>query len=361
MIELLNGRNASALALMERVLRNGGPLAAEYPLVFEDHFSGRIVTLGEEEDVRSACATLVRDFVIPGGTVRGGLIGSVSTHPDWQGQGLGTRLLVEAEAALQMQGCLFALLWGEDPQFYLSRGYCPISAEDDFAIPYSLHESLPAGFTRPLADGDAPAVHRLYARHPVRLARSESETAALLACPGMQTLVLERDGNIVAYACRGRGGDLANTIHEWGGDAESVLALVRAHLESLFTGDEDCGVFLMAPTSAEELRGRLVALGADYKRGILGLGKILNRPIVIDVLRARIEPTGTVDLVETTDGPMFHLVGPGKEGYLDDDGVLALLFPAFEVHADVLAFLAEFGLHDARLPLEPFVWGLDSI
>jgi len=91
---LLPDRNASALELMQRVLRDGEPLAPEYPLVFRDEFPGRVIALGEGEEVRSACAVLTREFLIDGERVRGGLIGSVSTDPEWRHQGLasGARL-----------------------------------------------------------------------------------------------------------------------------------------------------------------------------------------------------------------------------------------------------------------------------
>ena len=167
MTGLVCGRESSALRLMERALRDGDPLAEEYPLVFREGFPGRIVALGEGDEVRSACATLVRELVLPDGNVRGGLIGSVSTDPDWQGQGLGTRLLIEAEAALQSRNCVFAMLWGEDPHFYLSRGYCPMGAEEDFAIPRTLSASLPSSNSvRASTEDDAAGVHALYERHP---------------------------------------------------------------------------------------------------------------------------------------------------------------------------------------------------
>jgi hypothetical protein len=177
----------------------------------------------------------------------------------------------------------------------------------------------------------------------------------------MRTLVLERDGEVVAYACRGRGHDLRDAVHEWGGETEDVLSLVRAHLEDRIENEEAGDMFLMAPVAASELRERLVALGAEHQRGFLGLGKILDRSAAARVLRSRIETAGQATLVETTQGPMYHLVGPEKEGYLDDDAILALLFPALEVRENVTEFLAEFALTDARLPVDPFVWGLDSI
>ena len=53
--------------------------------------------------------------------------------------------------------------------------------------------------------------------------------------------------------------------------------------------------------------------------------------------------------------------GPKQDGRLDDEGALALLFSVAQVRDDVAGFLASFGLEDARLPIEPFAWGLDSI
>ena len=362
MTGLVCGRESSALRLMERALRDGDPLAEEYPLVFREGFPGRIVALGEGDEVRSACATLVRELVLPDGNVRGGLIGSVSTDPDWQGQGLGTRLLIEAEAALQSRNCVFAMLWGEDPHFYLSRGYCPMGAEEDFAIPRTLSASLPSSNSvRASTEDDAAGVHALYERHPERMMRTAEETAALLRCPGMTTLVLECDGELAGYACRGRGHDLPDAIHEWGGEIEDVLSLVRGHLEDRFPDDEEGDLFLMAPVTAVDLRSRLESLGVESHRGFLGLGKILDRNAAMHALRSRIEPAGQVNLVETTQGPMFHLTGPEKEGYLDDDGLLALLFAATDVRDDVANLLRSFGLTDTGLPLEPFIWGLDSI
>ena len=49
------------------------------------------------------------------------------------------------------------------------------------------------------------------------------------------------------------------------------------------------------------------------------------------------------------------------EPKIDDEGALGLLFGIAEVRPHVTAFLRRCGLEGARLPLEPFAWGLDSI
>ena len=355
----------AALELMQRVLRDGEPLAAEYPLVFRQEFPGRVIALGEGEEVRSACSVLTREFVVegPAGSirVRGGLIGSVSTDPAWRHKGLGTRLLVEAEAALQREGCAFALLWADTPEFYLERGYGPIGTEEDFLISSELVRNLPGTEgVRPMTPDDAAPIHALYERHTARVERTAQETAALLGCPDMLTLVREEQGELVGYACRGRGRDLGDFIHEWGGDSEGVLALIRAHLEERFT-EEEGHLFLMAPSSASDLCYRLIHAGAVCQRGMLGLGKILDREAAARLLNECLGKIGTAAVVEHEGSSRFEIRGPQAGGHVDDDGALALLLGVADVRDQVASFLAEFGLQDVRLPVEPFAWGLDSI
>ena len=112
--------------------------------------------------------------------------------------------------------------------------------------------------------------------------RTLDEARALFRVPGMLTLVRERvaaPGHPplpVAYASLGRGRDLKDAIHDWAGEAEDVLVLLRAHLDRRFPQGEPGALFLMAPLAASELLYRLVALGAPLRRGILGLGKVLD-------------------------------------------------------------------------------------
>ncbi len=366
MIEVLPrgpAEGGAALDLLRRVLRNRAEFAAEYPLVFRSGFPGRLLALGERGEARSACALIARDFHLAGGLVlRGGLVGSVATDPAWRNRGLASRLLHEAEAALSAEGCAFALLWANDPDFYLRRGYCPIGVEHDFVVEGSVARALPrAEGVRELAPGDAAAVHRLYAAHPVRVGRAPEETEALLGCPGMRTLVLERAGAVVAYACLGHGADLRDVVHEWGGAAEDVLALVREQFERRFARAEPGRLYVMAPPGAQELRRGFAAAGAEPYLGFLGLAKLLDRGAVVRFLDERLRPEGGLSLAETPEGTRYLIRGPARESWIDDDAVLALLFPVSEVREKVEELLVDFGLAPGRLPLEPFAWGLDSI
>jgi len=349
-----------ARAFLTRVLANEA-LLAEQPLAFA---AGETLELVEEGEVRAACVVLVREFVLGARRVRGGLIGSVATDPAWRRRGLATRLLQKAEETLAARGCVFALLWADAPDFYLKRGYAPGGVENDYLLVSELAQACPApSGVRALRPGDEPFVQHLYEHHPVRVERTLAETRALLAVPGMLTLVRERASSpahppqVVAYACLGRGHDLADTLHEWGGASEDVLALVRAHLERRFPAGESGALFLMTPASAVDLGYRLLQLGAPTQRGILGLAKLLDGAAAGALLASVLGPSATA----RWNGHALVLRGPLGEAELELDTVQALLLGAAEVHDEARSFLARLGFERAPLPLEPFAFGLDSI
>jgi len=355
-----------ALPLIERA-NAGQLLGADYPLVFGDEAPGRVIAVGEQEaDPQSACAILAREFVTPQGTVKVGLIGSVATDPAHQGKGLATRVLVEAEAALAVQGCHIAMLWANDPNFYYSRGYRPVGCEVDVVVPRAVASKLTrSSGVRELRASDADAIHALYLQHDSRVERSPEETQQLLAIPGMSTLVLERDGKVTGYACLGKGHDLADVIHEWGGSIEDVLALVRSHLDARFPADaaptDNDRLFLMAPITAGTMVEHLVSLGCDASIGILGLGRVLDHAACAELMQACLGDAGTAEFHTTEAGPGVALACKEGQGFLNDDLILTVLFPAMGLDQEVEEFRKSFGLEQAKFPIDLFAWGLDSI
>jgi GNAT superfamily N-acetyltransferase len=353
---------ATTTAFLARVL--GSPaLAAEHPLVLGGGANGTTLELVEDGEVRAACTLLVRELVVGANRIRAGLVGSVATDPAFRRRGLATRLLARAERELAARGCLFALLWADTPDFYLARGWAPLGAEDDVLLVSELAPLLPAATrVRALRADDAEALHRLHSRHATRAERTPAEMRALLAIPGVLTLVREFTGGSgapqpVAYACLGRGRDLADTLHEWAGEPEDVLALVRAHLERRFPAREPGALFLMAPPDAREIVQRLASLGAAARRGILGLGKLLDVDAAAALLGAALGEPRAV----TQSGERLVLAGPLAGVEIEPEMLQVLLVGAPEVRTEAQAFLARLGYPHATLPLEPFVFGLDSI
>lgn len=351
-----------ARALMERVLCDGGSLADEYPLLFGAEPAGHMLALEESEQVRSACAVLVRDFIVSGTSVRVGMVGSVVTDPAWRGRGLATRLLSLAEDELAKDGCVLALLWAEDPSFYEARGWHAMGTELDFVITPEERTSLPAPRdVRAMAPDDFGAVHRLYTLHRERVERAPRETAALLGCAEMETLVIQRAKDIVAYSCMGRGRDLGRTVHEWAGSTDDILALVRAHLERSAARGMEGPVYLMTPPSAGELHTRLEDCGAVWSRGVLGHGKLLDAAAGADLVARIAGPDARTEVDCEGGEPRISIHGPGGGRTLGGGELLDLLAPAYGESEALQALREETGLALEGLPLGLWAWGLDSI
>jgi GNAT superfamily N-acetyltransferase len=362
------GALTEARALIQRELSGGELLEDQHPLVFARGAPGRLIALEEEGRVVSACATLVRDLAVRGERVRVGLIGSVVTDPAQRRRGLGAKLLARAQSALAQQGCLIGLLWADEPEFYRRRGWREAGCEVDFVIDPAERARLPeaAGATlRSAAPDDHGTLHRLYAMHGSRVDRTPGETRALLSARGVETLVLERGRDIVAYACLGRGRDLARCVHEWGGAADDVLALVREHGERLARRGEDGALFLMTPPGAQAVHACLTACGIAGASGLLGMARVLDPAGAVELVRraarGRVRAGIACDPSRELESTAAHFAGPGGELALSPDALLDLLLPARGERAAIEALERAAGLALPGLPLALYVWGLDSI
>jgi GNAT superfamily N-acetyltransferase len=351
----------SALDLMGRVLRSHGSIASEYPLIFREDLPGRLVTLSEDGAVRSACAILERDLAIGRVRLRAGLIGSVSTDPAFRRRGFAGRVLKAAEAELAGQGCVLSILWADEPGFYQEHGYREFGAEVDFVIPCELAARMPEPTgVRKATAADVSALHHVYMRHAERVERSEPETAAMMQSQGLELFVVERGGEPVAYACLGRGADLQDVVHEWGGAVEDVLRLVRGFIEARLDRGDDNDLFLMAPFASAAALAPLERLGAPSVRGILGQAKILD-PEAARRLFVSLAPDVACEVTRRASDTVFRLRGPTGSAELDPREMLGVLIATRGERSAVARVEEDLGAALERLPLHPFVWGLDSI
>lgn len=347
----------SALALMRGALRDGAAFEDEYPLVFGADAPGRVVAVrGEDESIIGACATLVRELVFPGGRLATGLIGSVCTREDQRGRGVASAVLRRAESELAAAGAALSILWADEPDFYTRRGYQQFGAELDFALPRALAKRLPqvAG-VREITEDDLGRVHELYEAGSSRVARSKSETRALLFAPGVKVRVHEAGGVVDAYACYERGGDLERVVHEWCGEAKGVLACVRSWLEPLGEGD---AIFLMAPGTDSAVASELRALEAPSAQGILGMAKVIDEGRLLDELCAAAADPITF---QSLSGGLWRVVGRGGVVELTRERLLHLVLPPAGDRSALEAFENVLGVSFPGLPRAAFLWGLDSI
>ena len=349
----------SALPLMEAALRKGTALAPDYPLVFSDAGSGRVVVAEERGEVLSTCALLERELRYGTGSIQVGLIGSVSTAVAARGRGLASAVLECAESELRSRGCLISMLWADAPEFYAARGYSPIGAERDYVLDLALAAELPRlDAVRAAGPGDYQRMHDLYAAHPQRVQRSADESALLFATPGMRSLVCDRSQGGTAYVCLGRGGDLAGVVHEWAGDADSVLACLRSLLESAASEGSTEPLFLLSPNAPNEVCDRLDSLGAASALGVLSMGKLLDVEGAADLLVQACDDA--LDWRIAEDGSCL-LSSRAHRARLSHEQWLATLFPARGDLSWIRSLEAALETRFKGLPWSAFLWGLDSI
>lgn len=345
-----------ALALTERVMREGRPIAAEQPLSFDPRFAGRRLVIERDGAVVSSLVVLPRTLRIGDREVPIGLIGSVVTEESYRGQGLASELLGRAEDELRLSGAVLSVLWADEREFYAQRGYVPIGTELDYAVPRALAPYLPAtDRVRPALEADAQAIHSLYGLHAERVERSIDETRALLAGPGIRALVHEGVQGIDGYALQGRGEDLSGVVHEWGGQADAFLTCLRAHLEELPQGQDS--LWWMVPPSQLELQSLMNEAGVEGVLGVLGMGKLLN-PAGLARWMNQVTPES---IGVEPEGAGVRVTGPAGEIFLSELHSLFAVVPP-QANRELLKIVEKtVGAELPQLPQHPFLWGLDSI
>lgn len=273
---LRSGRlHPGVLGLMQRVLRPGGDLAAEYPTVLGPEARGEILWAGSA-DLPDAALALEPVTVVGGAQeLRLGLVGSVCTAEHARGRGYASALLDLAAERAEAAGCAALLLWADDASFYVRRGFSEVGTEMDLAFSPSHLLHLPKVEARPAGSAEAPELMALYAEHAARTDRDVASFARLLNGPGLETLVVWEGGECRAYAICGRGADLKGVVHEWGGDFESVLGLVRAHGERLLLDSAwpEYDLVVFAPGGAPDLVQIAIEFGARVQTGSLGMAR----------------------------------------------------------------------------------------
>jgi len=262
---------ASAIRQLEDWNRTGGALALTHPQVFHPPAAGAEL-LGLFRDGRMLSHAAVRAVQLrtERGKVATWMVGSVTTDPGHRRQGLASQLLehIAQLAAANAQDSL--MLWSGRWDFYQALGYRPAGCQHEVRLrgrPGSLAPGI-----RPASAGDLPAILALHQRKPLAVERSLGDLALLLSARPMHTMVLQRGGQIVAYACHGKGLDFRDWWHEIGGTDEHVATLITGAMEILGQAEST----LLVPGYRVGLPGRLERAALHVKDGIAALCRPLT-------------------------------------------------------------------------------------
>ena len=215
-------------------------LQQTFPQVYRTDGQANLFGLFDDNRLLSHVAVEKVRLISPQGAFRAGLIGAVATDPEVRGRGLASRLLAEVVSQCRTQGLDAAILWSEERSFYERLGFRPAGRQEEVLIRTQPGSPIPG--IRDAGLSDIIPILELHSAKSYRVERDLHDMALLLSVPGMRTMVLEHDAEIVAYACYGKGVDFPNWWHEMGGTDHDVGTLLRGAMES--TGHEQAMVLL---------------------------------------------------------------------------------------------------------------------
>ncbi len=343
------------LGWLDTALRRGerGRLAREHPTVLDpmDPQAHRAVFQDARPVAHAACRLI--EVRVGDVATRLGMISLVYTDPAVRGLGHGSACVEACVAELHRRGAELAVLWSDQPTFYARLGFHPAGTQrlhllDRRSVLAS--EPDPAGLemASPRSD-DWPILEALYAGRRVHAVRAPGDLERLARAPDCSLLVARRRGRPEAYAACGRGDDFRDVVHEWAGEPEAVLALLRH-----FVRRRSRIAWMTGPT-LEAPEARIRAAGVVTRTDPFGLVRLLDPGLLWQRLAAD-DPGRRGTRLEAR-GAGFRFEGPAGSVELDGRSAVELLLgpPASGSCPRDAGPGASFGR-----PWPLFVWGFDS-
>lgn len=312
----------------------------EYPSLFKAVPGGESLFIREGGDIVSHVAILEREFQHPMVRMKIGLIGSVVTHSKYRGRGFATELIQHACVELKKRGCLIALLWSDQTDFYLPLGFYRAGREQDirFSSQFKMGNS---GVVRPMDFmKDAHLIWRLYQKQNCRLDRSLEEQKKLLKIPNTKVFVTEKEGKLSSYIVINKGADFTDFIHEWGGEPSEVQRNIAYCQRECFPENP---LTLIAP--AEYDISILKQMAEEKWDGVLGLIKVLDKNVLLSTY---------MNYLKTK--KIEHVWSRERDSILFSDSEFSIV-----TEADVVQLVFGNEAKNTHPTLPVFLWGFDSI
>lgn len=334
-------------------------IAAEYPTALTPQNIHNMHIIAEGSRVLSHGVLKPLVIKTPQAILKVGAIGSIVTDEKHRGQGLSTQIIQSCLQSATAQQCDIAILWTDLFDFYRKMGFELAGTEISFVIEDN--------FAPPHVDGlkfmsdtkvSPDAIHRLYSTHTVSSVRTIEETRKFLSIPQTKIYTAwETSGQLAAYAIEGKGVDLGGYIHEWGGSAPKLLALL-SHIRR----EKDQPFTIICPKHSTNLISQLKTKPVTTNNGFLGMIKIIHFEQLSAKIKRAFRAEGIADIVLEKHADHF-IFGIGKEliTVKEESDMVRLLFGPLDFKTlgvfsdDVSDKLMKI------LPLNLWVWGWDSI
>ncbi len=284
-------------------------------------------------------------------------IGSVVTREDHRNQGFSHKILSDCLTLAEQQKCDFAILWTHLHDYYRKLGFELAGTE----ISSTLHKEFEPPVTG-LRFSDEKnispdALNRVFAQHTVTTLRTPDEVKQYLKIPQSRAFTAWRqDGTLAAYAIEGKGADLQNYIHEWGGQVPELLSLL-----SYIRKSKGEAITIITPQHSRNLNSQLKALTPQFE-GYLGMIKLVDELGFFAKIKRGFRSEGIQDFVLEKHGTGY-LFGIGRDQLVvpQSSDIVRLLFGPVDYTL--------FDFQDPKtpetlnklLPLPLWIWGWDSV
>lgn len=344
---------------LTRSLRSESPwsIETEYPtaLSSQNRHNVRVITHNNEIVSHS----VVKPMIIrsPHIIYKVAGIGSVVTDEKYRNQGFSQKVLAECLYLAEQQKCDIAILWTHLHDFYRKLGFELAGSENSFVIE---NEFAPPSQNLRFSNEKniAPeALNRLYSQHTVGSVRTHEEIKQYLKIPQSRLYTAwNTDGSLAAYVVEGKGADLQNYIHEWGGGVTELLSLL-----SYVRKQAGQAVTIITPRHAQNLNTKLKSQFSHFE-GFLGMIKIIDENGLFVKIKRAFRAEGIQDFALEKRGTEY-LFGIGRDLLIvkNPSDLVRLIFGPVDYNVFDFQDKNTANQLSRILPLPLWVWGWDSV
>ena len=353
---------SSAINLISSALRPDGPcnIQQEYPLVLcKKNLQNMRVIVGGGRVISHAA---VYFSILRSGSLsfKVGGVSSVATHSAHRGKGLGGKVMRDCIRVMEDACCHLSILWTQRPDFYRSCGYESAGSSYLFRLKAAdLSGMEQACEVHPYLPRRLPDIVKIHGTEALRTERATKEYETYLGLPKTRTLLAVRGGDVTANAVMGKGEDLRNCVHDWGGNSQDLLCLAREFAESTKTGE----IMILAPAQENEFTRLLRQKGVPSAFEYLAMIRVIDVEGLSSVIHGHMSELLGRDFHISEGEEGVRIAVGDEETRIEPGRNLARLLFGPEAPSSLLDGLSRETLSalDHALPIPLFIWGLDSV
>lgn len=338
--------------------QNTWPISSEYPTALSASNIHNMSIITEDEKIISHAVLKTLIVKTPYAIFKVGAIGSVVTDPEYRQQGYSRKNIENCIELAHKQECDLVILWTDQFDYYRKFGF--ELAGYDYSYVIDAEYPIQNKNLRFVAGNnvDPEALQKIYSLHTVQALRNTEDFRQFLKIPNSNVYTAwGPDNKLMAYAVEGKGVDLVNYAHEWGGNVDALTDLFQ-YIYSL----KKSPLTIMTPMHAQNLHRKLDAQNVFKHLGYLGMLKMINVDQILTKVKKIFRAEGFENIVLEKQGETY-LLGFGTDLYTlqNEADLMQLIFGPLK--AGNLSFMtAEAQEKFSKiLPLPLWVWGWDSI